>query len=114
MRYSTSKRLAFSALAALLTGAAIIGCSSTTPTTSANRTAPTTQPLAFGFIPPPPQKSGAQLWSDNCARCHNMRPPEEYGPNQWAAIVMHMRMRADLTGEEARKVTLFLQAASGN
>ena len=56
-------------------------------------------------------RTGAQLWSDNCARCHNARPPQSYSDAQWEAVVHHMRLRADLTGQEQRKVTEFLQAA---
>jgi hypothetical protein len=71
----------------------------------------TTRPL-LGFLPPPADKSGTELWVDNCARCHNSRAPQEFSPRQWATIVHHMRLRADLTGEEARKITEFLKAAS--
>ena len=56
--------------------------------------------------------SGAQLWSDNCARCHNLRSPETYSSAQWELAVHHMRLRANLTGEEARKVTEFLKSAN--
>lgn len=58
------------------------------------------------------QRSGAQLWTDNCRRCHNLRGPESFSPAQWDVIVHHMRLRANLTGEEARKVTAFLKSAS--
>jgi len=56
------------------------------------------------------EKSGAQLWADNCTRCHYVRSSESYSDAQWAAIMHHMRLRADLTGEEARKITEFLQS----
>ena len=56
-------------------------------------------------------ESGAQLWAENCARCHNIRPPQSYSDAQWEAVVMHMRLRADLTGPEQRKITEFLQAS---
>jgi hypothetical protein len=84
----------------------VTGCQS-----SSSESAASTQPL-LGFIPPAPDQSGAQLWSDNCARCHNLRPPGEFSPRQWGVIVQHMRMRANLTGQEARKITEFLQASS--
>jgi mono/diheme cytochrome c family protein len=56
-------------------------------------------------------QSGAQLWADNCSRCHNIRPPQSYSDAQWQAVVMHMRLRADLTGREQREITRFLQAS---
>ena len=57
------------------------------------------------------KQSGAQLWADNCSRCHNIRPPQSYSDAQWEAVLMHMRMRADLTGREQREITRFLQAS---
>lgn len=57
-------------------------------------------------------KSGAELWAENCNRCHNVRPPPSFSDAQWSAIVHHMRQRANLTGEEARKITVFLQSAN--
>jgi hypothetical protein len=59
-----------------------------------------------------PEKGGAQLWSENCSRCHNLRPPQSYSNAQWEAVVHHMRIRANLTGEEARSITTFLQSSN--
>ena len=58
------------------------------------------------------EASGAELWTSNCMRCHNLRGPETYSATQWEVAVHHMRLRANLTGEEARKVTEFLKSAS--
>ena len=58
-----------------------------------------------------PEKAGAQLWAENCSRCHNIRPPQSFSDTQWQAITHHMRLRANLTGEETRKITEFLQAS---
>lgn len=55
---------------------------------------------------------GAGLWADNCARCHNMRDPKEFRDDQWQVIVMHMRVRAALTGQDARDMLSFLQSAN--
>ena len=52
---------------------------------------------------------GAQSWSQNCARCHNMRDAKEFRDDQWRVIVNHMRVRAGLTGQESRDILLFLQ-----
>ena len=59
-----------------------------------------------------PQKSGPQLWVDNCSRCHNYRAPTEYTPNQWNTIMMHMRIQAGLTGKEAKEILAYLSDAS--
>jgi cytochrome c1 len=55
---------------------------------------------------------GAQTWADNCARCHNMRDPKELRDDQWRVVVSHMRVRAGLTGQEARDVLAFLQGSN--
>lgn len=55
---------------------------------------------------------GAQSWADNCARCHNMRDPAEYRDDVWEPTVLHMRIRAGLTGQETRDILTFLQKAN--
>lgn len=57
-------------------------------------------------------ESGAQLWVDNCARCHNYRSPTEFTPNQWKTIMLHMRFQAGLTCEEAKEVLDYLTQSS--
>ncbi len=56
-------------------------------------------------------KGGAQLWSENCARCHNSRSPSTYGDAQWDVAMAHMRLRANLTAEESKKVLEFMKSA---
>lgn len=55
---------------------------------------------------------GVQRWSENCARCHNMRDPREFRDDQWKVIVTHMRVRAGLTGQDARDILEFLQKSN--
>jgi hypothetical protein len=55
--------------------------------------------------------SGEELWSNNCLRCHNIRPPTMYGGAQWDVIVHHMRIRANITGQEQRAIVEFLKSA---
>jgi mono/diheme cytochrome c family protein len=52
---------------------------------------------------------GAELWADNCARCHNMRPSDQYSAKEWGIVMLHMRVRSGLTGEEGRAIRAFLQ-----
>jgi len=54
--------------------------------------------------------SGEELWSNNCLRCHNIRPPTMYGNDQWDVIVHHMRLRANITGQEQRAIVEFLKS----
>jgi hypothetical protein len=55
--------------------------------------------------------SGEELWSNNCLRCHNIRPPTMYSNAQWDVIVHHMRVRANITGQEQRAIVEFLKSA---
>ncbi len=55
--------------------------------------------------------SGEELWSNNCLRCHNIRPPAMYSNAQWDVIVHHMRIRANITGQEQRAIVEFLKSA---
>ena len=59
-----------------------------------------------------PPKSGAQLWAENCVRCHNIRSPGSLSPAQWEVAMMHMRVRANLTPEEHKKILEFLKSGS--
>ena len=53
--------------------------------------------------------SGAELWSQNCSRCHNVRSPQEYNDAQWNIIVSHMRVIGGIPAAQARAITKFLQ-----
>ena len=55
-------------------------------------------------------KSGNQLWSENCQRCHNTPPSSAFTNTQWEVINTHMRQRAMLTEDEYKKITEFMQA----
>jgi hypothetical protein len=55
--------------------------------------------------------TGEELWSNNCMRCHNIRPPTMYSDSQWDVIVHHMRLRANITGQEQRAIVEFLKSA---
>jgi cytochrome c2 len=66
--------------------------------------------VATGTIASP--KSGAELWAENCVRCHNIRSPSSYSPAQWEVVMMHMRVRANLTPEEHKKILEFLKSGS--
>ncbi|PWT99336.1 MAG: hypothetical protein C5B52_10785 [Bacteroidetes bacterium] len=54
-------------------------------------------------------KSGAQLWAENCQRCHNTPSPSSFSPEQWETIGMHMQTRALLTEDEKKKIVEFLK-----
>ena len=53
-------------------------------------------------------KSGAQLWAENCQRCHNTPSPNAFSHDQWITVGMHMQTRAQLTNKERDKIIAFL------
>lgn len=55
---------------------------------------------------------GAKAWANNCGSCHNLRPAKDLRDDQWRVVVSHMRVRADLTGQEARDILKFLQESN--
>ena len=57
-------------------------------------------------------KSGAQLWGENCARCHNAPSPATYSDDQWSIIMGHMKIKAGLTDLETKKIETFLKSAN--
>jgi hypothetical protein len=94
----------------IVAAALLSGCASTKPATTAAGTQ-AAAPAKSCPIGQESGKSGNQLWSENCIRCHNPRSPNAYSRAQWDLIVHHMRVRANLTAEEAHKIVEFLKAA---
>tara|TARA_R110001606_G_scaffold288212_1_gene436350 strand:+ start:6363 stop:6911 length:549 start_codon:yes stop_codon:yes gene_type:complete len=56
---------------------------------------------------------GAEIINNNCARCHNSRPIQEFSIQEWSVIMPHMREKAHLTGLETEAVMDFLRTISG-
>jgi len=54
-------------------------------------------------------KSGAQLWGENCNRCHSAPTMDQYSSLQWDVVGEHMTSRAGLTDEEVKKIISFLK-----
>jgi len=100
------KSRAFTILAGLLITVSIgFGMLLTQESAVAQEAAATeTDPMQFA--------RGAQAWANNCVRCHNMRDPKELRDDQWRAAIGHMRVRAGLTGQEARDILVFLQGSN--
>lgn len=87
-----------------LTAVILFGVTALFGTANADEPAAEVDPLTFA--------KGAKAWSETCSRCHNMREPTELRDDQWRAAVMHMRVRAGLTGEEAELILKFLQESN--
>jgi hypothetical protein len=105
---STKKFLMIGLLSAVVMVWIASGCASRN-SGGQNSAASSTQPVLASDTT---TKGGAELWAETCSRCHNIRPPEYYSDAQWDLIVHHMRIRANLTGPEAREIVKFLQASN--
>lgn len=57
-------------------------------------------------------KSGAQLWGENCLRCHNSPSPVDFSDEEWKTIGLHMQVRANITKKEVEKIVGFLTSAN--
>jgi len=55
---------------------------------------------------------GVKAWSENCMRCHNARDPREYSDNLWKPVITHMRIRAGLTGQQARDILEYFRQSN--
>lgn len=52
------------------------------------------------------QKSGEQVFMQNCSRCH--KPPMTISPRITGTVVMHMRVRARLSREDEQALLRYL------
>ena len=57
--------------------------------------------------------TGAELYSIHCNRCHAERYPTERTAAQWKTIMLHMQVRANIPGNQARLILKYLQENSG-
>lgn len=101
---------AAAALAILALGLA--GCASHNVPTTASTKKAASWPWPFTIHDPAKHQTGAELWARNCMRCHELRSPAQYRPGEWAIIIDYMRLKAGLTGEQARKIEKFLKESS--
>ena len=58
-------------------------------------------------------KTGTQLWGENCGRCHNAPGPGEFSNTNWDIVGTHMRIRANITADEEKKIIDYLKS-TGN
>lgn len=58
------------------------------------------------------QRSGVEIWSQNCGRCHLPQPAHRYTADQWESIIYHMKLTARLTDAETEAVLGFLKGGA--
>ena len=57
-------------------------------------------------------KTGTQLWGENCGRCHNAPGPGEFTNTNWDIVGTHMRIRTNITETEERKIVEYLKSTN--
>ena len=58
-------------------------------------------------------RSGSKLYSEKCARCHRLYPPEKYTEAQWNGILPKMFLKARVSNNEQQELlTDYLRALS--
>ena len=57
-------------------------------------------------------KTGIQLWGENCGRCHNAPGPGEFSAANWEIIGRHMRIRTNITETEEKKIIDYLKTTA--
>lgn len=55
------------------------------------------------------EKSGVQLWGENCNRCHTAPSQDQYSKEQWGIIGNHMKLKAGITNDEMGKIVAYLK-----
>lgn len=58
------------------------------------------------------EKTGTQLWGENCGRCHNPPSPGEFNSSNWDIVGRHMRIRANITEDEEKKIVDYMKNSS--
>lgn len=53
-------------------------------------------------------KTGMNLWSENCSRCHIAPSSNHFSNEEWKTVGLHMQSRALLTNKETDKIIEFL------
>lgn len=53
----------------------------------------------------PRVNEGQRVFEQNCSRCHN--PPDGFSPRISSTVVRHMRVRANLSEEDAKALMKF-------
>lgn len=57
------------------------------------------------------EKTGVELWSQHCGRCHQTPPRTAFNDAEWETVGLHMRVRAKIAGEEAEEIIDFLRTS---
>jgi mono/diheme cytochrome c family protein len=115
-KFSSLKVWGRTFFAAVLLGGLTFSLSAEPPSASSPST--NAVPAAAGSPPSGPAAArktltGAELYSIHCNRCHAERYPTERTAANWKTIMLHMQVRANIPGQQARLILQYLQENSG-
>lgn len=105
MSHQTKKLIALFSSIVLVAALVIGGCSTAGQEMVENPANYPEEAVSVGL-------SGSELWARNCNRCHNTVSSDRYSDAQWDVATHHMRDRANITGEDYRKIREFLKTAN--
>jgi mono/diheme cytochrome c family protein len=52
----------------------------------------------------PELAEGKDLFVNNCAKCHNLKNPNHYTPEEWKPILLKMQKKAKISDAEREKI----------
>lgn len=52
----------------------------------------------------PELAEGKTLFVNNCAKCHNLKNPNNYTTEEWKPILLRMQKKAKISDEEREKI----------
>ena len=105
--------LVLTTFAVLLTGGLTLRPAAADPASNPTAITATNAPALKPVVPARTQITGAELYSMHCNRCHPERYPTERTAAQWKTIMLHMQVRANIPGAQARQILKYLQENSG-
>jgi hypothetical protein len=110
--FKSSKVLLRMMFGVVLAGGLASSCFADPPTGISSTNSVAVEPDAAP-APVKKQLTGAELYSIHCNRCHAERYPTERTGAQWKTIMLHMQVRANIPGQQARLILQYLQENSG-
>ena len=100
-------------IAAVVLGGFVPAAGAAEPAAAAATNAVSQNAAAPDAVKTTSKLTGAELYSIHCNRCHAERYPTERTAAQWKPIMLHMQVRANIPGNQARLILKYLQENSG-
>jgi cytochrome c5 len=88
-------------MTSILSATLVIAQTSSTPKPAATAVKPATKAVSTNQ-----PDVGQRKFDANCGRCHSF--PEQLSPSLTGTVVRHMRVRANLSAEDAKDILRFL------